>query len=1113
MRSRMNSWNEMLTKLGFKRKKRKNLARAGFARPLRVEGLEDRRMLATITVTALTDGPLGPLDGFVSLREAIHAANNDVSVDGSTAGSGADTIVFSSAITGDNQKITLTEGELHINTDLTIDGPSKGQSNANLYDLTISGNHSSRIFNVFGAVEISGLILTEGSAGMGGAIYADGASLTIDDVEVSGNQASESGGGLFIRMAGSLTATHNVVIRNSTISGNTTTSGTGGGIGLSIIGFYDSALIEDSTISDNTAFEPELFGGDAAGGGINVVNNGYFTLSRSTVSNNTAYGSGGGLHIRNFWEATIENTTISGNRSLIEGGGAHVRDLYDGSTRITHSTIVFNEVGFMELPYGDLVTAWVTGGGLWVVAGPDDTSPTVLSHTIVTDNEDLRDADPDPLDADKPTPDIFIHGGAGPNGEPVTPQFIQADYSLIGDVKCGSNTIDSRYPDGIINGFAIGDGVIVGASASGAVEEELADNGGPTWTHALLPGSAARNAGDPSFSPPPAVDQRGFGRVAENRIDIGAFEYGSGDEHECDPDFDDDGDVDGRDFLIWQRGYGTPDAENSDGDADDDGDVDGDDLECWQENYGQSITVTGNFNGDSVVNEVDLAILVGNFGMTSGATLADGDADGDGDVDDADFISWQVDYAAELGNDDWIDNALNFDPDDLVNGQIIVTNPGDENDGNYSLGDLSLREALALSALAGGSDVIVFANHALGTGTLALIGGQLTITSNVEIIGPGADQFSIDAQGNSRVFNVMGSSTQATLRGLTITGGNSISSGETWGGGIITYGILTVDQCQILANHATYGGGVFSGRGGVINVTNSTLSNNTATYGGAISISTPPYGTFHKVSNSTISGNTASQGGGIHGLNPVNISNSTITLNSASSLAGGVLANGNTKLFNSIVAGNSAQNTATRDISGVFHSTSAYNLVGYDSSLTNNINHGVNGNQVGGQNGGPAIDPQLGNLANNGGSTPTHALDPTSPAIDLGDPGFVPGTWIYDQRGPGFARVVDGDGNSNARVDIGAFEYVPPSPLFDFSDLTSLVLSSTHEEERPEDQVFAQLLFQDDESEEIQAVGQSFTPTGNDSDMPNSGSRRTRIAAGRAESDILDELFAAIGES
>src|SRR5437660_11646936 len=52
------------------------------------------------------------------------------------------------------------------------------------------------------------------------------------------------------------------------------------------------------------------------------------------------------------------------------------------------------------------------------------------------------------------------------------------------------------------------------------------DNGGSTFTHALLPGSPAINAGDPAFTPPPFFDQRGLGfdRIVNGRLDIGSFE-------------------------------------------------------------------------------------------------------------------------------------------------------------------------------------------------------------------------------------------------------------------------------------------------------------------------------------------------------------------------------------------------------------------------------------------------------------------------------------------------------------------------------------------------------------------------------------------------------------
>ena len=58
----------------------------------------------------------------------------------------------------------------------------------------------------------------------------------------------------------------------------------------------------------------------------------------------------------------------------------------------------------------------------------------------------------------------------------------------------------------------------------------LQDNGGPTFTQALLPGSPAIDAGDPMFTPPPYYDQRGpdFWRVRNGRIDVGSFEVQAG---------------------------------------------------------------------------------------------------------------------------------------------------------------------------------------------------------------------------------------------------------------------------------------------------------------------------------------------------------------------------------------------------------------------------------------------------------------------------------------------------------------------------------------------------------------------------------------------------------
>jgi hypothetical protein len=118
----------------------------------------------------------------------------------------------------------------------------------------------------------------------------------------------------------------------------------------------------------------------------------------------------------------------------------------------------------------------------------------------------------------------------------------------------------------------------------------------------LLAGSSAINAGDNNRIPPDTFDldgdgvseqlpfdQRGVGfvRVSGGTVDIGAVEAPSpGDS----ADFDADGDADGNDFLIWQRGVGRTGAQatQSAGNADGDSDVDSHDLDVWRSQFGSA---------------------------------------------------------------------------------------------------------------------------------------------------------------------------------------------------------------------------------------------------------------------------------------------------------------------------------------------------------------------------------------------------------------------------------------------------------------------------------------------------------------------------------------------
>ena len=181
------------------------------------------------------------------------------------------------------------------------------------------------------------------------------------------------------------------------------------------------------------------------------------------------------------------------------------------------------------------------------------------------------------------------------------------------------------------------------------------------------------------------------------------------------------------------------------------------------------------------------------------------------------------------------------------------------------------------------------------------------------------------------------------------------------------------------------------------------------------------YGTL-RIENSTIANNSSgaqSDGAGIYNDGFLILENSTISGNSAgtSSRGGGVFnePGASVGVANTIIAGNSAP--IGPDISGSFVSR-GFNLIGNTTGNT-----GATADDL------ISIDPLLGPLQDNGGSSATMALLPRSPAIDHGDPAFVPSSFVppmtTDQRGA--IRVDAG------RLDIGAYEAEPPHyPVIDF---------------------------------------------------------------------------------
>ena len=309
---------------------------------------------------------------------------------------------------------------------------------------------------------------------------------------------------------------------------------------------------------------------------------------------------------------------------------------------------------------------------------------------------------------------------------------------------------------------------------------------------------------------------------------------------------------------------------------------------------------------------------------------------------------------------------------------ITVTNTNDSGPG-------SLRQALAD---AHDGDTV----EATGiSGVIRLTTGELLVDKSVTINGAGADVLAVDGHATSSVFQIDSGKT-VTISDLTIRNGEG-----NFGGGILNGGgaTLTISNSTLSGNIGGFGGGIFNT--GTLAIVNCTVSGNAASEGAGIY-----NGATSTITNSTLSGNAApGAGGGCVNLGTLQIANSTLSDNS-SGLGGGVFNIGTLQIGNTIL--NTGDSGANISNSGGTVTSLGYNLSSDDGGgfLTGP------GDQIN-------TDPMLGPLQDNGGPTFTHALLPASPAIDTGDPNFTPPPF-FDQRGPGFDRVVNG------RIDIGSFE-------------------------------------------------------------------------------------------
>ncbi len=886
-------------------------------------------VLATFTVNNTGDKDDGDRNnGITTLREAINLAN---------ATAGADTIAFGGIFTDTTPDvITLTSGQLTITDDLTILGTGTSK-------LTVSGNNASTVFEISGlatGVTIDGLAIASGgikvnrtsilsltktsvSGNTTGTGISNSGILSLANTSVFGNKQ----GGIY--NAGTLSLTGSSVYGNT--GGSTVFNGNGGG------GIFNDASVSktgtlsliNSSVSGNTAY---------SGGGI-YNQGGTLSLTNSSVSGNTAT-SGGGIFNGNddgysSGTATLTNSTISGNTALEDGGGIYNDRAYVGDNSLTIISTTINNNTSDSDSNG-------TGNGGGVFSSSDSSANVKVSNTIIAGNFDKStsgDIHPD------------VSGG-----------LIDSGNNLI-----GNNTGSTAFTTS----------TLVGTSAN-PINPKLGllqNNGGATFTQALLAGSPAIDAGKNSLVPNGVTtDQRGgrFNRIFNGAVDIGAYEVQPS-------------------ITPPPVNAGTVVTNTNDSGS---GSLRQAILNANATVGADTITFAGVFT-DATPDIITLTF--GKLTITDDITIL---GTGASNLIVSGNNSSGVFEISRSGTDASIDGLKIANANDPL-GSILVNSNTSLNLTNSTISDNK------------GEIGGIF-----NKGTLSL--------TNTTLSGNRGSSFGggIFNKGNLSLTNSTVSNNSA-----------SVSFNTAYGGGIFNTGKVSINNSIISNNGAfasglnrggpdpypSYGGGIYNL--GTFDITSSTVSNNGAADGGGIFNS----GTFRLI-NSTVSDNSAYYtGGGILNSGTLTLTNDTITNNIAEGFSyngvlgngGGVVSNGGTvTVANTIIAGNSytvypddPRDTGfSRDVSGNF-TDAGNNLIGDRTGST-----GFSAKSIVGTRTNP-IDPKLSPLQNNGGTTFTNALLGDSPAINAGNNALIPAGITTDQRGGIFNRI------SKGKVDIGALEF------------------------------------------------------------------------------------------
>lgn len=909
-----------------------------YRRPLRLEPLEDRRLLALVTVT--TDQDVVDFnDGVTSLREAIFATNTVP---------GADTIDFDFGHDGP-ATILLTQGELTITDSLTIDGPG-----ADLLTIDASGNDptpdltnydGSRVFLIGDGdfevttqidVALSGLRLTGGDLepgrqswpGWSGGAIAASANLTLASMSIVGNSAF-LGGGISIYQG-------TLQLIGSDVSGNVAFQ-SGGGIDAR----HAEVSIESSAISSNHSYDS----GRGGGGGIRF-GVGKLTINGSLITGNEAgdvgrHGRGAGLLVdpsNSDTQLEIRHSTISGNSGAQVGGGIWA-DARTGPILIEDSTIAENSASqagggiYLDIRGGNVTIRGSIisgnsahfGGGIYSYA---NSGSLLIEKTSVTGNSVIGP---------------FGDGDGGgialahrPDAAATIRNATIADNTAQGHGRGGGIVVS-------LGGLSIDQSTISGNSAGAGGGIFVAQNASAQLAHSTVALNEASDAGS-------GIYLREGELGLDHSIVAANFGGAGGDLTAVTTS-----PIDARYSLI---GYNASDLEETPVSVPDaNGNLIGgalhgaiDPLVAPLADNGGPILPDGShllthalLPGSPAINRGDLNAVAGIDGVPL--------YDERGEPFDRIF-GGRIDIGAfeyQQASD------LNLLVDTLADVGRRVPDIG--------RGNLSLRNAISLANFWPGSDTIHFdpALTADGPANLLMNGAYLQITDPISIVGPGAALLTIDGAGSNGIFRIWTNSADVvpadtSISGLTLTGANGAQGFST----ISSQSALTINDCTITGNIGNgifgrlgvtlvdsvvsdnTGIGVYSPFGDVL-LDNSTISGNMN--GGIVAGRTNyfQYGYSVTLNDSVVSGNSKSaalnnHGGGILARGPVTLNHSVVSGNIAAGIGGGITATGTVTIDHSIVSENhSLDLNPSSYVDGLGGGVFAYAVTVLDSTICNNI--------------------------------------------------------------------------------------------------------------------------------------------------------------------------------